>query len=72
MLLVDSTIRDRYESKPFALLEATDPYKPSTTRTGRPTRLPAPASRDKPFAEALEDLTQERVGKFHTPVAEWL
>ena len=26
----------------------------------------------KPFAEALEDLTQERVGKFHTPVAEWL
>ena len=46
VLLVDSTIRDRYESKPFALLEATDPYKPSTTRTGRPTRLPAPASRE--------------------------
>ena len=71
-LVVDSSVRDRYESKPVALLEASDPYKPFDHQNWTTNTLALAAQTGKPFAEALEDLTQRRAGKFHTPVAEWL
>ncbi len=71
-LVVDSSIRDRYEAKPLALLEATDPYKPFDHQGWTTNTLARAAQSDKPLVDALEDLMQKRVQKFYTPVAEWL
>ncbi|WP_409332945.1 hypothetical protein [Trujillonella humicola] len=71
-LVVDSTIRDRYEGKPLALLEATDPYKPFDHGDWTTNTLARAAQSGKSLGEALEELTQNQAGKFHTPVAEWL
>lgn len=71
-LVVDSAIRDRYDAKPLALLEATDPYKPFNHQDWTTNTLARAARSGNSLAEALEDLTQNRTQKFHTPVAEWL
>lgn len=72
VLLVDSSIRDRYESKPLPLLQATDPYKPFDHQDWTTNTLARAAQSGKSLAEALEDLTKKRAQKFYTPVAEWL
>lgn len=71
-LVVDSTVRDKYESKPIALLEGTDPYKPFDHQDWTTNTLARAAATGKSLAEALADFTEKRVEKFHTPVAEWL
>lgn len=71
-LAVDSSIRDRYEAKPLAVLEATDPYKPFGHQDWTANTLASAARSGKSFAEALNGLSQRRVPKFHTPAAEWL
>lgn len=71
-LVVDSSIRDRHESKPLSLLEATDPYKPFDHQDWTANTLARAAQSGKPFAETLEELSKQRVQKFYTPVAEWL
>lgn len=71
-LVVDSTIRDRYESKPVALLEATDPYKPFDHQDWTTNTLARAARTGKPFAETLTELTGKQAAKMYTPIAEWL
>ncbi len=71
-LVVDSSIRDRHESKPLSLLEATDPYMPFDQQDWTANTLARSANSGKPFAETLEQLSKQQVQKFYTPVAEWL
>ncbi len=71
-LVVDSSIRDRYDAKPLALLEATDPYKPFDDRDWTANTLVCAGRSGKSLAETLEDLTYRRVPKVYTPAAEWL
>lgn len=71
-LVVDSSIRDRHEAKPLALLEATDPYRPFDDKDWTTNTLARAAQSGKSLDEALEDLTQKRAQKSYTPVAEWL
>lgn len=71
-LVVASSIRDRHEARPVALLEATDPYKPFDHQGWTTNTLARAAQSGKSLAEALEDLTQKRAQKYYTPVADWL
>jgi hypothetical protein len=71
-LVADPSVRDRYESKPQALLEATHPWAPFDHGGWTANILAKSELGEKPFDEALEDFTEKRVGKYHTPVAEWL
>ncbi len=72
-LVVDPSVRDRYEQKPLPILEATDPYKPFADTTGWVTNaLARAATSGKDLEDSLKDLTEGRIGKYHTPVAEWL
>jgi len=71
-LVVDPTIRDRNHSKPLALLEGSNPWRPFDHEGWTANTLARGTIEGKPFAEALEDFTERRVGKFHTPVAEWV
>ncbi len=71
-LVVDSSIHDRYDARPLALLEATDPHKPFGHQDWTTNTLARAAQSNKSLAETLEDLTHNRTQKFYTPVAEWL
>ncbi len=70
--VVDPSVRDRHESKPQAVLEATNPWAPIDHEGWTANILAKSALDNKPFDEALADFTERRVGKYHTPVAEWL
>jgi len=71
-LVVDPSVRDRHQSKPQALLEATCPWSPFDGDEWTANTLARGVIEDKPFSEALEDFIEKRAGKYHTPVAEWL
>jgi hypothetical protein len=71
-LVADPSVRDRRESKPQALLEATDPWAPFDHNGWTANILAKSELEEKPCDEALADFTEKRVGKYHTPVAEWL
>ncbi|MFI8592758.1 toll/interleukin-1 receptor domain-containing protein [Dietzia maris] len=71
-LVADPSVRDRYEAKPQALLEATDPWAPFDHDGWTANVLAKSELGAKPFDEALADLAENRVGKYHTPVGEWL
>lgn len=73
VLLVDQSVRDRYQSTSVPLLEATHPYAPfgNTSDWVAPT-LARAAKTESSLREALEAFTQKGQGKPHTPVAEWL
>lgn len=71
VLVADQSVRDRHRQKPLSVLEVVDPYVPfSTEWVGN--ALARSVREGKPVAEALADFEQNRVGKFHTPIAEWL
>jgi hypothetical protein len=71
-LVVDPSVRDRHRSKPQALLEATDPWAPFDQEGWTANILAKSELGEKPPSEALADFTEKRVGKYHTPIAEWL
>lgn len=71
-LVVDPLVRDRYESKPQSMLEATDPWAPFDSHDWSANTLARGVLENKPFEAALSDFTERRVGKYHTPVSEWL
>ncbi len=71
-LVADPSVRDRHESKPQSLLEATNPWAPFDHEGWTANILAKAALENKPLEEALADFTERRVGKYHTPVAEWL
>jgi hypothetical protein len=72
VLVVDQSVRDRYEQKPVAILEATDPYKPFGDPEWVANALARAAISGKDLDDSLKDFTERRQGKFHTPIAEWL
>lgn len=71
-LVVDLSVRDRYEQKPTPIIQATDPYKPFGGADWVPNVLARATTTGTDLDEALKDFTENRVGKYHTPVAEWL
>lgn len=71
-LAVDPSVRDRRESKPQSLLEATDPWAPFDGQEWIANTLARGVLGEKPFADALADFTENRNGKYHTPAGEWL
>ncbi|MGN6132573.1 MAG: toll/interleukin-1 receptor domain-containing protein [Nocardioidaceae bacterium] len=71
-LVVDSTVRDRYEERPVPILEATSPYKPFGTNDWVANTLARAAQHEKDPEEALKDFTERRQGKYRSPAAEWL
>jgi hypothetical protein len=71
-LILDQSIRDRYEQKPQAILEATDPYRPFSDTELAANTLARATTTDRDLADSLKDFTERRNGKYHTPVAEWL
>ncbi|MGH8895249.1 MAG: toll/interleukin-1 receptor domain-containing protein, partial [Actinomycetes bacterium] len=72
VLAVDPSVRDRRESRPQSLLEATDPWAPFDSQEWIANTLARGVLADKPFADALADFTENRNGKYHTPAGEWL
>lgn len=71
-LVVEPTIRDRYEQGPVPLIEATDPYKPFASSDWVPNTLARAAQQQIEPEAALSDLTERRATKYYSPVAEWL
>ncbi|GGP58657.1 hypothetical protein GCM10010287_29580 [Streptomyces variabilis] len=72
-LVVDPSVRDRYEHKPTPIIEATDPHKPFGSTTDWVTNALARAiTTGRDLDDSLKDFTERRNGKYHTPVAEWL
>lgn len=72
VLVADPTIRDRHDAAPLALLEATDPYKPFDHQGWVTNALARTVQHGETVEQAVEELTQRRGQKYHTPVAEWL
>jgi hypothetical protein len=72
-LVVDPSVRDRYEQKPTPILEATDPHKPFGGTTDWVTNALARATTTgRDLDDSLKDFTERKQGKYHTPVADWL
>ncbi|WP_309136356.1 toll/interleukin-1 receptor domain-containing protein [Nocardioides campestrisoli] len=71
-LVADPMVRSKYDSKPLPVLVAVDPFSPFDNQEWTANALARGAIEDRPFAEALADMTENRVGKYRTPVGEWL
>lgn len=71
-LVVDPTVRDRYDQPPLSLVEATSPYKPFGDSDWVACTLARAVSEGKDFDEALADFTQRHAGKYYSPASEWL
>ncbi|MDV8015993.1 toll/interleukin-1 receptor domain-containing protein [Rhodococcus sp. IEGM 1241] len=71
-LLVDTIITDRNTGQRTPLIEATYPWLPFRNADLVPHVLARSAIKDEDPATALAAFTEGKVGKFHTPVAEWL
>ena len=65
--MVDSTVRDRHEPRPIALLEATDPYNPFDHSGWTSNTLARATQENKPFAEALEVILHRSGPRCSTP-----
>lgn len=70
-LVVDQGVSTPYDSNSVPVLRATHPWEPFDDDL-TPHILARSTIENKPLAEALKDFTQKRVGKFYSPVAEWL
>lgn len=72
ILLMEQTVKDRYQPGRLPLLETSDPYAPFGAAEWVPHALAHSAVDGLNLREALKDFTEKRKGKYHTPVAEWL
>jgi hypothetical protein len=72
VLLTEQMVKDPYQPTRLPLLEATDPYAPFGSAELVPHALAHSAVDGLGLRDALEDFTERRKGKYHTPVAEWL
>lgn len=72
-LLVDSTVDDRDRGLPVSLIDVSDPWSPFA-RAGDWTAqtLARTVLHDEDPTTALAHFTERKVGKYHTPVAEWM
>jgi hypothetical protein len=71
-LVIEPTVRDRYQNTPLPLVEVTDVYKPFGATEWVALTLARATLQGKDLTEALEDYTQRQANKYHTPAAEWL
>ena len=71
-LVTEPTVRTRIDQAPVPLLEATGLYQPFGTSDWVANTLARATLQDMDPEHALEDFTERRVGKYHTPVSEWL
>ncbi|MFF5483458.1 toll/interleukin-1 receptor domain-containing protein [Streptomyces sp. NPDC012935] len=72
-LVVDPSVRDRYEHKPAPVIDMTDPYQPFTTTTDLIANALARATlTGRDLGDSLKDFTERNNGRYHTPIAEWL
>lgn len=71
-LVADPMVRSKYDSKPLPILVAVDPFSPFDSQEWTANTLARGTIEGKPFAEALSDMTENRVGKYRTPIGEWL
>lgn len=71
-LVYDLAIRDKQENKALSVLEATDPYAPFDSQDLTANALARATMENRPLGEVLEDLADNRVQKFYTPIAEWV
>jgi hypothetical protein len=71
-LVVDPSVRHPHQLQPQSMLEATNPWAPFDDAGWTANVLARAASQNQSFDEALADFVEKRVGKYHTPVAEWL
>lgn len=72
VLLTEQQVRNRYEAGRLPLLEISDPYAPFGHVEWVPHALAHSAVDGLSMRDALEDFTEKRKGKYHTPIAEWL
>ncbi|WP_227464010.1 toll/interleukin-1 receptor domain-containing protein [Nocardioides lijunqiniae] len=72
VLVADTTIRDRHESKPLGLLEATSPHAPFDQQEWTTNTLARSVMSGISFEEAIEGITSNRLTKFYTPAADWM
>lgn len=71
-LVLEQSVRSKYDGKLEPLLEATDPYAPFGTGEWTAHVLARSAREEIDFAEAMNHFAEKKVGKYHTPAAEWL
>jgi hypothetical protein len=71
-LVVDQYVRDRYEQKPLAILETTDPYRPFGDTDWVANTLARATTTSRDLDDSLKDFTERRQRKYAAPVAEWL
>ncbi|MER6936672.1 toll/interleukin-1 receptor domain-containing protein [Nocardioides sp. NPDC127514] len=71
VLVADQVVRERHRQTSLSILEVVDPYVPFSTDWVGNT-LARSVREGRPLAEALTDFEEKKVGKFHTPIAEWL
>lgn len=72
VLVVDPTVRDRYEHKPLPMLLGTSPYKPFGTSGLVDNTLARATVQEVEPTEALDAITNRKIGRYHTPAAEWM
>lgn len=71
VLVAEQTVRERHRQKSLSILEIVDPYAPFSADWVS-NALARSVREGKPLAEALADFEEQKVGKFHTPIPEWL
>ncbi len=71
-LVVEQSVRSKYDGKMEPLLEATDPYAAFSSGEWTAQVLARSAREAMGFADAMTQFAQKEVGKYHTPAAEWL
>lgn len=70
-LVVDPTVRDRYQGQQQPIIHGTGPWSAFGNEWVAHGLARATVENVSPL-QALEDFAERLVGKFHTPVAEWL
>ncbi|MFC8230622.1 toll/interleukin-1 receptor domain-containing protein [Streptomyces sp. NPDC057287] len=72
-LVVDPSVRDRYEQKPAPIIDVTDPHKAfGDTTDWVPNALARATIAERDLHDSLKDFTERHNGKYHTPIAEWV
>lgn len=71
-LVVDPRVPDRHSNHPVHLLEATDPYQPYRHAELAASTVARASVEGDDEEVAVRHFTENRGGKYYTPVAEWI
>jgi TIR domain len=73
VLVVDSSVRNRYEQKLSPIVDVTDPHQPFGGMTDWVTNALARSTvHGVDLLDALKHYTDNKDGKYYTPIAEWM